>query len=51
MKLSKILEEKIALRIADSPNEVFMRKDFNDLADYNQVGRSLRQLVVKGIII
>ncbi len=51
MKLSKILEEKIALRIADSPNEVFMRQDFNDLADYNQVGRSLRQLVVKGIII
>ena len=39
MKLSKILEEKIALRIADSPNEVFMRQDFNDLADYNQVGR------------
>ena len=51
MKTPKTLEEKIALRIADSPNEVFMRKDFNDLADYNQIGRSLRQLVAKGTII
>jgi|GEM_PF-3945429 len=35
MKTLKILEEKIAFRIADSPNEVFMRKDFNDQSGYN----------------
>lgn len=28
-----------------------MRKDFNDIADYDQVGRSLRQLVAKGKIV
>ncbi len=51
MKNSKTLEGRIARRIARSKGEVFMRKDFDDLADYDQVGRSLRQLVAKGKIV
>lgn len=51
MRKPKILEDRIADRIARSKGEVFMRKDFNDIADYDQVGRSLRQLVAKGKIV
>ena len=51
MRKPKTLEDKIARRIAGSRSEVFMRKDFNDLADYDQVGRSLRQLVEKDKIV
>lgn len=51
MREPKTLEDKIARRIACSRSEVFMRKDFNDLADYDQVGRSLRQLVAKDKIV
>jgi hypothetical protein len=51
MKKIKTLEDRIAYRIARSQGEVFMRKDFSDIADYDQVGRSLRQLVKKGKIV
>jgi hypothetical protein len=50
-KKIKTLEDRIAYRIARSKGEVFMRKDFSDIADYDQVGRSLRQLVEKGKIV
>jgi hypothetical protein len=50
-KKIKTLEDRIAYRIARSQGEVFMRKDFSDIADYDQVGRSLRQLVKKGKIV
>jgi hypothetical protein len=45
------IEDQIADRIARSSGEVFIRKDFDDIADYNQVGRSLCQLVAKGKIV
>lgn len=51
MRKPKTIEDRIARRIARSRGEVFMRKDFNDIADYDQVGRSLRQLVAKGKIV
>lgn len=40
----KTLEQRIALRIVRSKGEVFLRKDFTDLGDYDQVGRILRRL-------
>jgi hypothetical protein len=51
MKKVKTLEERIACRITRSKQEVFLRKDFEDIADYDQVGRSLRLLEAKGKII
>jgi len=51
MRTSKTLEDRIDRRISRSECEVFMRKDFSDLADYDQVGRGLRQLVTKGKIV
>lgn len=51
MRKPKTIEDRIARRIARSRGEVFMRKDFDDIADYDQVGRSLRQLVAKGKIV
>ena len=51
MKKPKAIEDRIAYRITRSRNEVFMRKDFDDIADYDQVGRVLRQLVAKGKIV
>jgi hypothetical protein len=51
MSRPKTLEDRIAQRIALSGNEVFIRKDFSNLADYDQVGRSLRHLASKGQIV
>lgn len=51
MKTPKTLEERIARRIACSKREVFMRNDFKDLGGYDQVGRSLRQLIKKDRIV
>lgn len=49
MKVSRArtLEQKIALRISRSKREVFLRKDFEDLGDYDQVGRCLKKLIEK----
>jgi hypothetical protein len=51
MTRPKTLEERIAQRIARSKGEVFLRKDFADLADYDQVGRCLRHLASKGQLV
>jgi hypothetical protein len=47
----KTLRERISYRIERGKNEVFIRGDFEDLSDYVQVGRILRQLVVIGKLI
>lgn len=47
----KSLEERIAGRIPRSRRNVFLRQDFADLADYDQVGRGLRRLVAKGRLV
>ena len=45
------LEKLIVSRIARKKTTVFLRKDFADLAGYDQVGRSLRQLVARGKLV
>ncbi|MCU4398354.1 DUF6088 family protein [Acinetobacter junii] len=40
-----IIKDKILKRIQDAENYVFMRQDFSDIANYDQVGRALRELV------
>ena len=44
MKRVRTLEQRIAVRIAKSKKEVFLRKDFADLGGYDQIGRCLRHL-------
>jgi hypothetical protein len=51
MKYSKILEGKIATRIARKQSPVLLRKDFEDLGGYDQVGRALLALTKKGKLI
>lgn len=43
----KRLEDKVRYRVAKSKFTVFVRDDFRDLADYDQVGRALRSLVAR----
>ena len=42
------LETRIQKRIVRKRGDVFLRADFADLGDYDQVGRALRQLVKQG---
>lgn len=44
----KPLEKRIAERIARMKTDVFLRRDFEDLGGYDQVGRGLRSLAAKG---
>ena len=44
----KSLEERLTQRIARKRGDVFLRSDFSDLGDYDQVGRALRTLTGKG---
>lgn len=45
------LLQKVSLKIKRSRKEVFLRSDFKKMADYDQVGRALLQLVRKGFLI
>jgi hypothetical protein len=47
----KTLEDRITYRIARGQGNVFLRKDFTDLADYDQIGRSLRHMVAKNKLV
>jgi len=51
MSLKGTLESRIAYRIKRNRHTVFMRQDFSDLGGYDQVGRVLRQLVGKGLLL
>lgn len=42
------LEDRVLKRIARKRGDVFLRTDFRDLGGYDQVGRTLRELVSKG---
>lgn len=46
--LSNTLRSRVAARIAERNQAVFMREDFEDLGGYDQVGRALRQLAKEG---
>lgn len=48
--INKKIETKIASRISRMKNPVILREDFADLGGYDQVGRALRRLVVRGKI-
>ncbi|NCB02916.1 MAG: hypothetical protein EOM67_12215 [Spirochaetia bacterium] len=45
------IKSKIAYRIKRSASSVFVRKDFDNISDYDQVGRILRELVQTGMLI
>ncbi|GAA4410397.1 DUF6088 family protein [Nibrella viscosa] len=45
------LESKVSRRIARKSGNVFLRDDFKDLGDYDQVGRVLKRLADKGNIV
>ena len=51
MATKNTLKSKITYRVKRSADSVFVRKDFADLGSYHQVGRILRQLVNKGLLI
>ena len=51
MAIKNTLEGKITYRVKRSAASVFIRKDFADIGGYDQVGRTLRQLVQKGLLI
>jgi len=41
---------KVKTRVKRSKRSVFLRSDFKDIADYDQVGRALRQLVKEELL-
>lgn len=43
--------ESIEIRIKRSRRDVFIRKDFNGLGSYRQVGRALQQMCYKGVLL
>ena len=51
MAIKNTLEGKMTYRIKRSAEAVFLRRDFKDLGGYDQVGRILRQLVQKELLI
>ena len=42
------IQSRIQIRVKRSKRSVFLRSDFKDIADYDQVGRGLRNLVRSG---
>ncbi len=45
------INRKVETRVKRSKGSVFLRSDFKDIADYDQVGRALRELVREGLLI
>lgn len=45
------IKSKIQTRVKRSKRSVFLRSDFKDIADYDQVGRGLRNLVREGLLL
>ena len=46
--MRETLESQISKRIEQKRRDVFLRADFDDLGGYDQIGRTLRQLVRNG---
>ena len=51
MVMLNTLKEKIKYRIKRKKDSVFILSDFDDLSDKDQIGRILRGLVKKGILV
>jgi hypothetical protein len=45
------IQDRLETRIKRAKRSVFMRSDFVDIADYDQVGRGLRNLVRDGLLL
>lgn len=45
------LEERIEMSIARSKPNVFLRKEFDKFGGYDQVGRALRAVMLKGLLV
>lgn len=45
------INRQVQTRVKRSKGSVFLRSDFKDIADYDQVGRALRELVREGLLI
>lgn len=45
------IKSRIKVRVSRSKRSVFLRSDFKDIANYDQVGRVLRQMVTAGELI
>lgn len=45
------LNSRLEQRIARKKSDVFLRADFQDLGDYDQIGRGLRYLVRQGALL
>jgi hypothetical protein len=45
---SRILKNRIAIKIRRSNRQVFIRSDFKKIGEYDQVGRALRNLEAEG---
>ncbi|WP_235357453.1 DUF6088 family protein [Arsukibacterium sp. MJ3] len=44
------IQDRLAIRVKCAEHSVFMRSDFADIADYDQVGRGLRNMVREGLL-
>lgn len=44
------IKDRIWIRISLKKGDIFLRKDFDDLGGYDQVGRALKELVSEGKI-
>ena len=44
------IQDRIQTRVKRSKRSVFLRSDFKDIADYDQVGRAIRKLVCEGLL-
>ena len=44
------IQRRIQTRVKRSKRSVFLRSDFKDIADYDQIGRGLRNLVKEGLL-
>jgi hypothetical protein len=51
MAVGKTLEQKVQYRIKRNKDSVFMLSDFQDLSDKDQIGRVLRKLLAKNLIV
>ena len=51
MALKGTLENRVAYRIKRNASAAFVRQDFADLGGYDQIGRVLRTLVRKGLLV
>ena len=45
------LAERIEMSIARSKSNVFLRKDFDKFGGYDQVGRALRSVMLRGLLV